>query len=479
MKQRLLIVEDKEEHRKIIKKCVSEFETVEAETTDDGLRMLAHPQQDKHGVQQDIHGVILDLAFGDDDRAGLKMLATIKEKKEMGGGADCKRYAVPVIVYAGMPREVSALQAMRHGAFAVVHKSDDPQRLLNEVKVALDIDEDPLEQIKGRSDDILLVKYYAMRYAWHLASRPEGVLILGESGTGKELVAKVLHGRSMRRGKRLISVNAAALGGDLVTAELFGHEKGAFTGATKARKGLLADADGSTLFLDEIGELPMDTQKKLLRVLENGEVTPVGGGRNKKAKVVDVRLVTATNRDLSDAVRKGTFRRDLYHRITTGGVIRIPPLRERGGDVMVLAEHFVDMHMKERTEGKALVSGGARGYFMRLLKDAGLEDKGYPWRGNVRELKNKIAWLMRRPFHERIDDAASGNDGERVLLYVNPSDSLDEQLRQSERQIVERALVRNLGDVEAAADSLGRGKSSFYKSIDRLGIDLGDLRKGL
>jgi len=466
------------EHRKIIKKCVSEFETVEAETTDDGLRMLA-------GTEEDIHGVILDLQFGDDHHAGLKMLATIKERKEMGGGADCKRYAVPVIVYAGMPREVSALQAMRHGAFAVVHKRDDPQRLLDEVKVALDITEDPLEQIKGRSDDILLVKYYAMRYAWHLqpaktpsATRlPDGVLILGESGTGKELVANVLHGRSMRWGKTLISTNAAVLGGDLVAAELFGHEKGAFTGADEARKGLLVDADGSTLFLDEIGELPMDTQEKLLRVLDNGEVRPVGGS-HKKPKKVDVRLVTATNRDLSDAVRKGKFREDLYHRIA-GGVIRIPPLRERGGDVMVLAEHFVDMHMKERKRGGALGPGKTREYFMQLLKDAGLEDKGYPWRGNVRELKNKIAWLMRHPFHERIDDAASGDDGERISLYVNPSDSLDEQLRQSERQIVERSLVRNLGDVEAAADSLGRGKSSFYRTIDRLGIDLGDLRKGL
>ncbi|HAB18809.1 MAG TPA: Fis family transcriptional regulator, partial [Verrucomicrobiales bacterium] len=201
------------------------------------------------------------------------------------------------------------------------------------------------------------------------------VLILGETGTGKELIARAIHDRSPRRGRPLVKVNCGAISAGLVESELFGHVKGAFTGAVAARDGRFKLADGGTIFLDEVGELPLDTQVKLLRVLQEQEFEPIGSSRTLN---VDVRLIAATNRDLSEAIRKGAFRRDLYYRINVFPVT-LPPLREREADIDLLAAFFVEKFAKRFNRP------------VRRISDDGLRTlRTYDWPGNIRELQNII-----------------------------------------------------------------------------------------
>jgi PAS domain S-box-containing protein len=205
------------------------------------------------------------------------------------------------------------------------------------------------------------------------------VLITGETGTGKELFARAIHEQSPRRDRTMAAINCAALPPELIESELFGHVKGAFTGALAARDGRFAQADQSTLFLDEVGEMPLPLQAKLLRTLQEGEVQPVGGAKTLK---VDVRIVAATNRDLAEAVRKGEFREDLYYRLNVFP-IHLPPLRERGDDIIEIAESFIEKHARKLNKGPVRLDEFGR----RLLQS-------YPWPGNVRELQNIIERAM-------------------------------------------------------------------------------------
>jgi transcriptional regulator with GAF, ATPase, and Fis domain len=208
-----------------------------------------------------------------------------------------------------------------------------------------------------------------------VAATDATVLIMGETGTGKELVARAVHAASHRRDRPLVTVNCAAIPATLIESELFGHEAGAFTGATRKREGRFAMADKGTIFLDEIGELPLDLQSKLLRVLQEGEFDPVGSSSTKK---VDVRVLAATNRNLETAVRKGTFREDLYYRLNVFP-LRLPPLRERGDDVVRLASAFARRFASRMGRAVEPLTGEC---VQRL--------KGYHWPGNVRELRNVI-----------------------------------------------------------------------------------------
>src|SRR5215208_4844517 len=205
------------------------------------------------------------------------------------------------------------------------------------------------------------------------------VLILGESGTGKELAARALHFNSPRRAKPFVAMNCTALNENLLDDELFGHEPGAFTGADRLRKGRFEHANGGTLFLDEIGDMPPALQAKLLRVLENGEVTRVGSNETIK---VDVRLIAATNRDLEQMIKEGKFRQDLYYRLRVG-LLRIPPLRERGKDVVLLATHFLEEFARRYGKKVPKVSNAVWNAF-----------RSYPWPGNVRELRNQVESMV-------------------------------------------------------------------------------------
>jgi DNA-binding NtrC family response regulator len=303
-----------------------------------------------------------------------------------------------------------------------------------------------------------------MREVFDLVERvaPSGapVAIFGETGTGKELVAHAIHARSERASGPFIPVNCAAIASELVESELFGHERGSFTGAAAARRGAFEEASGGTIFLDEIGELSLDLQAKLLRTLESGEIKRVGASKPFR---VDARVVSATHRDLRAAVKRGSFREDLYYRLA---VIRVelPPLRRRPGDVPLLAEHFL------RTLAPR---GGSRPTF----HPAALERLSrHPWPGNIRELRNVLAraLLLRRGAVIGASDLAFDGDPPPDASPASPgSDSFDlagKTLAQIEEEAIRRALLRHGGNRRAAARELGIARSTVQKRAAELGI---------
>jgi two-component system nitrogen regulation response regulator GlnG len=302
------------------------------------------------------------------------------------------------------------------------------------------------------------------------------VLITGESGTGKELVARAIHQASPRAASAFIAVNAAAIPRDLLESELFGHEKGSFTGAIEARAGRFREASGGTLFLDEIGDMPLELQAKLLRVLQSGEVTPVGG---KRAEKVDVRIVAATHRDLDGMVREGRFREDLLYRLRVVP-LAIPALRERPEDIPVLAEHFAMRYSAElHTEA-------------RYLSDGCIEHlAGHDWPGNVRELENAIKRALVLASHEVLSPedfaflqgapalaAEGGSLEERILeetqrlLDAAEGDLHRKLLERLERPLLEAVLRHTGGNQLRAAAVLGINRNTLRKKISELGITM-------
>ncbi|MFT5288512.1 MAG: two-component system response regulator HydG [Planctomycetota bacterium] len=285
------------------------------------------------------------------------------------------------------------------------------------------------------------------------------VLILGESGTGKELVANALHTNSRRRDKRFVAVNCAALTQGLIESELFGHVKGAFTGAVAAKDGLLVTADGGTMFLDEVGDMPLETQAKLLRVLENREVQPVGGTNLRK---VDIRLVAATNRDLRTMVDEGKFREDLLFRLQVV-ILELPPLRERTGDVPVLIDHFIQHFAKEHGREVRGISPEARTLLVR-----------YDWPGNVRELQNVINNMVVLAQGEVLSEEDVPEQVKRGA--ANPSRSVGHfelagrSMAEVERAMIESNLALVDGNRQKAAKILGIGERTLYRKIKEYGL---------
>jgi two-component system, NtrC family, response regulator HydG len=285
------------------------------------------------------------------------------------------------------------------------------------------------------------------------------VAIFGESGTGKELVAQAVHSRSNRADRPFIPVNCAAISKELIESELFGHEKGAFTGAAITRKGAFEEADGGTIFLDEVGELPLDLQAKLLRALESGEIKRVGASRPMH---VDVRVVAATNKDLQGAIRDGEFREDLYYRLCVIP-LHLSPLKNRKGDLLTLAEHFMKTF-------------SPRGQTISLTPAAIERLKFHHWPGNIRELRNVIhrALLLRRG---PMIDASDLSFGEEVNPDVGiavpelpPGITLEQMLDKLERQIVEAALRRYNNNRERVAKELGIARSTLFKRLKEWGL---------
>jgi transcriptional regulator with GAF, ATPase, and Fis domain len=311
------------------------------------------------------------------------------------------------------------------------------------------------EEIVGTSPALQAVLSRAIK----VAATDSTVLITGETGTGKELVARAIHRRSDRASRAFVSVNCAAIPRDLIASELFGHEKGAFTGATQQRLGRFELANGGTLFLDEVGELPVETQIALLRVLQEHEFERVGGTRPIRA---DVRVIAATNRDLQAAISAGSFRSDLFYRLHVFP-IEIPPLRERKEDILLLVEYFIDRHA--RKAGKNITTADKK--TLRLLES-------YPWPGNIRELQNVIersvivcetanfsvdeSWLSQQPFEK-----TAGSQ-----LY------LSEKVAAQEKEIIEAALRESQGRVfgpSGAAEKLGIARSTLESKIRSLKIN--------
>jgi DNA-binding NtrC family response regulator len=285
------------------------------------------------------------------------------------------------------------------------------------------------------------------------------VLVRGESGTGKELVARALHRNSRRAEGPFVALNCATLSPTLLESELFGHERGAFTGATGRRIGKLETADGGTLFLDEVGEIPVDLQARLLRVLQEREFERVGGNR---PIPVNVRLIAATNRDLEAAIAEGTFREDLFYRLDVI-TLHLPPLRQRTGDIPRLAEHLLSAHA--RNQGRARLH----------LSPEAMDCLGaYSWPGNVRELSNALERAVVLTEGERIESEDLPESVVEAAARLRPEDgaakTYEEGVTATKKRLVREALAEAEGNFALAAERLGLRRTSLHRLVSNLGL---------
>lgn len=392
--------------------------------------------------------------------------------------------ALPVIVLSAQNTLSTAVRANEAGAYEYLPKPFDLEILAAAVDGALSRTGSVAASGVGEADRALplLGRSPAMQDVYRVVARVVAtdlsVLVSGESGTGKELVARALHDLGHRRAGPFVAINMAAIPRELIEAELFGHERGAFTGAAARAAGRFEQAAGGTLFLDEIGDMPLDAQTRLLRVLQSGEFTAVGGAR---PIGVDVRIVAATNRDLSALIAAGRFREDLFYRLNVVP-LALPPLRDRGGDLALLAEHFLD-------------EAAAQGLPRRALDAEALTALGsHSWPGNVRELEN----LMRRLALLTRDEVIGAEAVRTVLGAPSPGsredgltaavhaflgsaarerpDALDDGtlrvrlLAEVERPLIEAMLARHGGNQLRAARALGLNRNTLRKRMDALGL---------
>jgi len=292
-----------------------------------------------------------------------------------------------------------------------------------------------------------------------VSSKDVPVLITGESGTGKELTANAIHKAGERKNGPFVAINCGAIPESLLESELFGHEKGAFTGASAQRRGRLEYADGGTLFLDEIGDLAQELQVKLLRFLQEKVIDRIGG---RQPIAVNSRVIAATNRNLEEAVQSGVFREDLYFRLAVIK-IHLPPLRERGDDVVLLAKHMVDAFSKElKTPNKQLSNGAIDAI------------RGYDWPGNIRELQNSVkrAIVLAAGRVIKAEDFVLGADGARA--YDTASSSLKSARETTEREMLVNALHKNNGNITKTAKALGVSRPTLYGLMTRHGLQAAD-----
>lgn len=416
------------------------FSTHVAESTEQAYRMLDSAS---------IDAVLLELR--PPGGRGLDALQTIKRH----------RPDAVVIVVTGYGTVQSAVQAMKNGAYDYVTKPfgmEELRRLLGLVSSHLRLKTESRvrrESIKSRQGFANIVGHSAeMEKLYRIIAKAgqstHPVLILGESGTGKEMVAKAIHSSGPLRNKPFIPVDCGSLVPTLIESELFGHVRGAFTGASSSKDGLLAIADGGTVFLDEIGELPIDLQAKLLRAIQEKEIRPVGSVRQVP---IDVRILGATNRDLELAVNEGAFRRDLFFRLNVL-TLRIPPLRERRQDIPLLTTHFLERIGRE--------AGMAR----NISDDALKALQNYDWPGNVRELENSLerACALSSASEIQVRDLPTHLSSSPSSMMDRPANGIV-PMAELERVTILNALAQTNGDKIMAARQLGIGKTTLYRKL--------------
>jgi two-component system response regulator AtoC len=469
--RRILVADDEADIRSLLKTLLESenYEVQEAETGDEVLSILTGPEEDRPDlalvdVRMPSRGTA-DSAAGDSRQPpvedGIQILQRLQEQ-----GIE-----VPIIIMTAYGTSSLAIKAIQLGAFDYITKPFDElddvllninrvfehQRLAQEVRDLRRRVEgrDPTDRMVGRSAPMIAI----FKTIGLVARNPATVLISGETGTGKELMAETIHLASDRRMGPLIKVNCAALPETLLESELFGHEKGSFTGAIAQHKGRFEAAHKGTIFLDEIGEMTLGTQKKLLRVLQEREFERVGGTVPVK---VDVRVVAATNKNLGEEVRAGRFRDDLFYRLNVIAV-HMPPLRERKDDIPALVAHFLDKHRFSPTTPPARISEDA----MAVLEK-------YEWPGNVRELENIIerAVVMSRGGVITTQHIIFANELNRYVLDVDQKvrqkTPLEEMLREVEREALRAARRQTDYDTARAAALLGISESRLLERINVL-----------
>jgi two-component system, NtrC family, nitrogen regulation response regulator NtrX len=433
----ILIVDDEANIRRMLRGLLESEGYTVTEAADGGAGV-------ERAVMEDPDVVLLDLAMPRMD--GMAALHQLAERKPR----------LPVVMMSGRATLQDAVAATRLGAFQFLEKPLSPEAVMSTVNGAVE-----LRRARDRAEppvttaDIVGVSQAMERVRERIvqaAPTDARVLITGESGTGKELVAAAIHNLSRRARGPLIRVNSAAIPRELIESEMFGHERGAFTGAESRRRGRFELADGGTLFLDEVADLSSDAQAKLLRALESGEIQRVGGTQSIR---VDVRVVAATNATLRTATEAGRFREDLFYRLNVLP-IHIPPLRSRLEDLSVMVEHLMERLRSREGMNPPAVSPDAMAALRR-----------YPWPGNVRELANICERLAILHPGAQI----GGRDIEGLLPAPDPGTlPLADQLDAFERRQIEMALATAVGSVAGAARTLSTDRANLYRRMKRLGL---------
>ena len=467
MKPRILVIDDEAAIRDSLRMILEyeDYEFVGAASGPDGIAQVRRDPPDM---------VVLDIKMPGTN--GLETLAEIRKVDE----------SLPVAMISGHGTITDAMQATRLGAFDFIEKPFTSERVLVTVQKGLE-----LRSLRRENRELKLAmeaKYEivgaspALRKVLEAVQRAAPtnatVLLLGESGVGKELVARTIHRNSPRAGQRFVQVNCAAIPEELIESELFGHEKGSFTGATEKQIGKFEQADRGTIFLDEIGDMSAKTQAKVLRVLQEQEVERLGSARTIK---VDVRVIAATNKHLEEAIQRGEFREDLYFRLNVIPIL-VPPLRERREDISQLVQHFAKRTSEEHNLKPKRFDPRATEALQR-----------YRWRGNIRELRNAIERLMIMSPGDivRVEDlppeirsdaparppaapepAASATPGrsEPTATQTPPPGTLREFKEAAERAFLVEKLRENNWNISKTAEALDTPRSNLYKKLEQYGI---------
>ena len=457
-KGNIWVVDDDESIRWVLERGLSE-NGIEVETFDSANKVIKKLETENPSL------ILTDIKMP--GKSGIDLLDEIKEL----------RPEIPIIIMTAHSDLESAVESYEHGAWEYLPKPFDIEEAVSMVQRATAKDSTEIEDTNESEAEIIgeaPAMQEVFRAIGKLSNSNSTVLLMGQSGTGKELVAKALFQHSPRKDNAFIALNMADIPKDLLEAELFGHEKGAFTGADEKRLGRFEQANNGTLFLDEIGDMPLETQTRLLRVLSNGEFYRVGGREPIK---VDVRIITATHQNLEELVKSGDFREDLFHRLN---VIKLslPKLNERKEDIPELAKHFFTKSSEELKEEKKFLSEEVENYFKTLS-----------WPGNVRQLENACRWLtVMSPSKEvkledlpdelKLENAEEENNWKVVLrswsenyLENGNKNLLEEVGPEFERTLIKVALNKTKGKKKEAAELLGWGRNTLTRKIKELGIE--------
>jgi DNA-binding NtrC family response regulator len=451
----VLVVDDEEIMREVLETLLTDagYRVDLAKTGEEGLEAYGRRAYDV---------VLLDVSM-----PGIGGLRALEEFLKM----DSDAVIVMITAYATFD---TAIAAWERGAFGCIRKPFQNEQITATIQAGIKLRRAMSKavdrgEIIGRSD----IMQEVFRLVEQVAPARSTVLITGESGTGKELIAKAIHEASTRAGRPFVTVNSSNIPSELLESELFGHTRGAFTGAVAAKKGLFEVADGGSIFLDEIGDIPPETQVRLLRVIQEREFTPLGDTAPRR---VDVRIIAATNIDLKEAVRQGTFREDLYYRLAVVP-IELPPLRDRREDILPLAQHFIQKYNEEN----------ARNVSEQLAPEVLALLEAYSWPGNVRELENTIERAvviapgdeitkecLRTEIsdpksvvsghHDGASNAAVGDIGRGINFY--------EEVRRFEIDLIRRALEQTGGHQSRAARLLGMNATTLNSKIKTYNINL-------
>jgi len=457
-KGNIWVVDDDESIRWVLERGLSE-NGIAVETFDSANKVIKKLETENPSL------ILTDIKMP--GKSGIDLLDEVKEL----------RPEIPIIIMTAHSDLKSAVESYEHGAWEYLPKPFDIEEAVSMVQRATTKDNTEIEETDESQAEIIgeaPAMQEVFRAIGKLSNSNSTVLLMGQSGTGKELVAKALFQHSPRKENAFIALNMADIPKDLLEAELFGHEKGAFTGADEKRLGRFEQANNGTLFLDEIGDMPLETQTRLLRVLSNGEFYRVGGRQPIK---VDVRIITATHQNLEELVKSGDFREDLFHRLN---VIKLslPKLNERKEDIPELAKHFFTKSSEELKEEKKFLSEEVENYFKTLS-----------WPGNVRQLENACRWLtVMSPSKEvkledlpdelKLENAEEENNWKLVLrswsenyLENGNKNLLEEVGPEFERTLIKVALNKTRGKKKEAAELLGWGRNTLSRKIKELGVE--------